>query len=123
MVKIAEPGDYVRVVPGGDIFKVTSYIKEPSLIEVKDGFRNFIRLDVRCIYKASPRITELLCEGDLLYVDISPDEYGGIVVPRIAETEAELKKFKNKIEKKEWILRGVVPLGVLMHNEFRIGRR
>jgi hypothetical protein len=45
---------------------------------------------------------------DVLYVDISPDDCNGIVVPRIAETENELALYKEKIMSREWLLKGIV---------------
>lgn len=55
--------------------------------------------------KISDNILDLLQPLDLLYVDIDPeDDCDGIVVPRIAETEAELDKFKERIKNNMWKL-------------------
>ena len=42
------------------------------------------------IFNASYELMDLVEPGDLMYIDISPDNYGGIVVPRVTETKAEL---------------------------------
>ncbi len=60
------------------------------------------------VKKSSKDALELLEIDDLLYVDISPDDCGGIVVPRVAETENELKIFKGYIKTGQWILKGIV---------------
>ena len=60
------------------------------------------------IVKILPNILDLIGVDDLLYVDISPDDCGGIVVPRIAETENELKIFKGYIKTGQWVLKGIV---------------
>ena len=60
------------------------------------------------IIKSSPNIIDLITIGDLMYIDINPDDCGGIVVPRIAETERELKHFTRYIESGSYILKGIV---------------
>lgn len=44
---------------------------------------------------------------DILYIDISPDDCGGIVVPRIPETLAELERYIQGFKSGEIILKGV----------------
>lgn len=48
--------------------------------------------------KANYDLLELIEPMDLMYIDISPDNCGGIVVPRIAETLNELEKWKERIK-------------------------
>ena len=57
---------------------------------------------------ASHNILALIEPMDLMYVDISPDDCGGIVVPRVAETLNELKEWKERISNGSCILKGVV---------------
>jgi len=73
------------------------------------------------ITKSSSNILDLIEPWDLLYVDIDPDDgYGGIIVPRIAETEAELDRWKTKIINKEWKLEGVVTKEILEENIYEV---
>lgn len=58
--------------------------------------------------KASHKLEDLVEPMDLMYVDISPDDCGGIVVPRVAETLNELKKWKKRFSNGSCILKGVV---------------
>ena len=51
--------------------------------------------------KANYDLLELIEPLDLMYIDISPDDCGGIVVPRIAETLKELEKWKERIRSGE----------------------
>ena len=51
--------------------------------------------------KANYDLLELIEPQDLMYIDISPDDCGGIVVPRIAETLNELDKWKERIRSGE----------------------
>lgn len=46
-------------------------------------------------------LLELIEPMDLMYIDISPDDCGGIVVPRIAETIKELEEWKERIKSGE----------------------
>ena len=48
--------------------------------------------------KANYDLLELIEPLDLMYIDISPDDCGGIVVPRIAETLNELEVWKERIK-------------------------
>ena len=73
------------------------------------------------VRKADYNIIELLEPFDLMYIDISPDDFGGIVVPRIAETINELKKWKDKFKSGECILRGVVCREELERKMYIIG--
>jgi hypothetical protein len=71
--------------------------------------------------RQSSNIEDLIDALDLLFIDISPDDYGGIVVPRIAETERELEIWKKKFKSGEYILKGVVPKEVIATYTYWIG--
>ncbi len=73
------------------------------------------------VIKSSSNIIELLEPMDLLYIDISPDDCGGIVVPRIPETLDELKKYIEKIKSGEYILKYVVTHEQLENNMYKVG--
>jgi len=53
-------------------------------------------------------LIDLVKPMDLLFIDISPDRYGGIVVPRVPETESDLEVIKNNINSGANILKGVL---------------
>ena len=57
---------------------------------------------------------------DLLYIDISPDNCGGIVVPRIAETQEELNKIISNIKNGVWILKEIVTKEQIKSNAYTI---
>ena len=105
-------GDYVRTKDG--IEKVLEYTYNKNyenghciLFDNKDHRLLFTDEDVNKM-KPNPNIIGLIGVGDLMLIDISPDDCGGIVVPRIAETQAELDEFINKMQKGEYILKGLL---------------
>lgn len=51
--------------------------------------------------KANYDLLELIEPMDLMYIDISPDDCEGIVVPKIAETLNELEEWKERIRSGE----------------------
>lgn len=73
----------------------------------KDWFidSDYIEIDKS---KYSFDILDLLEPNDLLYIDINNGFEGGLIIPRVPETEAELEKFKTSFRNKETILVGVV---------------
>ena len=73
------------------------------------------------IGEPSFNIIELIEPMDLMYIDISPDNCGGIVVPRIAETLNELDKWKERFSNGSCVLKGVVTREQLENNIYRIG--
>ena len=73
------------------------------------------------IIKTSPNIIDLIEPMDLLYIDISPDDCGGIVVPRIPETLNELERYIEKIKLGEYILKYVVTHEKLENNMYEVG--
>jgi hypothetical protein len=90
-------GDYVRTKHG----YIGIYTEKEEIERVPDwngGWKdekilyqliNGSRFFEDKIIKSSPNIIDLIEIGDLMYIDICPDDCGGIVVPRIAETLAE----------------------------------
>ena len=87
-----------------------------ELIEVGEYYRtkyniNQLRPNVYVFddfYKVSKDILDLLDPGDLLFVDIDNGYEGGIIVPRIAETENELKGYIDNIRDGTYTLKGVL---------------
>ena len=118
-------GDYVRTKEGY-IAKIeeefdesylcddtVKYIYEPSPFIPKDKLNEMI-------IKSSPNIIDLIGVGDLIYVDISPDNSGGIIVPRIAETENELNLFKQLLEN-GWIIKSIITREQLGSIKYKVG--
>ncbi len=111
-----EAGMYIRFKDRRDnqyIRKVTRVNKNYPYklyaeIDIDEEANNVKGVDLKNIIQAEYDITDLLECNDLLYVDISPDDWGGIVVPRIAESLGELNDFKEKLKNGSWILKGVV---------------
>lgn len=102
--------DYIRTNEG--IAKIREYRYQPEYENCHVlWFENKncgVRYTDKELGKSSPNIIDLIEVGDLMFIDISPDDYGGIVVPRIAETENELQKYLNKINSGECILKGIL---------------
>lgn len=71
--------------------------------------------------KASYELLELIEPMDLMYIDILPDDCGGIVVPRIAETLRELNDFKERFASGNCILKGVVTKEQIIANTYWVG--
>ena len=71
--------------------------------------------------KASHNILELIEPMDLMFIDISPDDCGGIVVPRIAETINELEQWKERISNKNCILKYVVTREQIESSRYKVG--
>ena len=74
--------------------------------------RDNISIDGECFekeeIKTSHELKDLVEPMDLMYIDISPDDWGGIVVPRVAETLNEFKKWKKRFDSGKCILKGIV---------------
>lgn len=91
-------------------------------IEFNDGVEDTYYMN-DTIVDANYDIIKLLRPLDLIYVDISPDDYGGIVVPRIAETLGELEKYKEYLSTGYWILKGVVTKEQLVEKLYEVGEK
>ena len=103
--------DYVRT--HGYIDKIINIndFREPSMkyaLEQPSWNNDVIFIGEEDITKSSPNILKLLEPMDLLYVDIDGGFEGGIIVPRIPETQNELNGFIEFIKSGQWILKGIV---------------
>lgn len=65
-------------------------------------------------------ILDLIEPMDLLYVDIDGGFAGGIVVPRIPETQHELDEFKKSFKEGKLILKGIVPKELWINNMYEV---
>lgn len=99
-------GMYVRT-EHGKIWRVVSS-------KAIDGHR-------RRIVNASFDVIDLIEPQDLMYVDIYPDDCGGIVVPMVAETLNELNTWKERLSSGEYILKGIVTHEQLSDIVFKVG--
>lgn len=106
-------GDYVRTKNKG-IKKIIGLYSNA----IFDGLN---RIENQKIFKSSPQIIDLIEVGDLMYIDISPDNCGGIVVPRIAETLRELDKYKEKLNNEEYILKYIVTHEQISNQRYKVG--
>lgn len=79
-------------------------------------------LSPKNIIATSYDILDLLKPLDLMYIDIDPyDGLGGIVVPRIAETMAELNKYKALIKMGEYKLISIITYGEIKNGSYVVG--
>ena len=118
-------GDYVRT-DDGLIGKVVS-----ELYEYKDSIGCDIDFGNNDIYneyemyqniiKSSPNIIDLIEPMDLMFVDIDNGYEGGIIVPRIAETQNELKKYIDNFKNNTYQLKGIITHEQIENMEYRIG--
>ena len=120
MIKV---GEYIRTPYG--IGKITNIAKHSAWFD--DGFsveHKFIECGKeymkKCL-KSTPDITELLKPKDLLYIDIDNGFEGGITVPRVPETQAELNEYIDSFKSGINTLVGVVPHELLQENAYWIG--
>ena len=65
-------------------------------------------------------ILDLIEVGDLMYLDISPDDCNGIVVPRITETQYELNNYKEVIKSKKYVLKSIVTHEQLKNARYKV---
>ena len=118
-------GEYIRT-PYGKIGKITDIPKHSVYFD--DGFsleHEFIQCgrDIMKELESKPDITDLVAVGDLMFIDISPDDCGGIVVPRIAETLAEGLNYNKKFKSGEYVLKGIVPKEKIESMTYWIGEK
>lgn len=107
-----EQGQYIRInktmfSPGG-ICKILNIFdwRGGKMIETDKG--SFGDALISLNSEPSFNLIDLVKPMDLLFIDISPDRYGGIVVPRVPETESDLEVIKNNINSGANILKGVL---------------
>lgn len=117
-------GDYVRTRTGtiGKIININEF-REPSM---KYGIDfqcadDIIFIGDEHIVKSSSNIIDLLKPMDLIYVDIDNGYAGGIIAPRIAETQAELNLMIDLIKSGKWILKGIVMKEQLDSIRYKVG--
>lgn len=103
-------GDYVRT-KYGRIYKIGDI---GNFIYSEDG------VIIQGIIKSSPNIIDLIEVGDLVYIDISPDDCGGIIVPRIAETEKELFSLKFSMQNEDYILKSITTHEQIESMEYKV---
>lgn len=105
-------GKYVRT-KNGEIGKIRTIIDNMVFINANQYYSTVV--------KESDKLEDLLEPADLMYIDISPDNYGGIVVPRVAETQNELDKWKQRFASGECILKGVLTKEQIINNWYIVG--
>ena len=66
-------------------------------------------------------LIDLIEPMDLMYIDILPDDCGGIVVLRIAETLNELNDFKERFASGNCILKGIFTKEQIKVNTYWVG--
>lgn len=114
-------GDYVRTKKG-EIGKIT-YISEYNTAITTDYATNpniSKCVGIKSIIKSNPNILKLLEPMDLLYVDIDGGFEGGIIVPRIPETQNELNSYIEKFKSGELILKYIVTYEQLLNNRYEV---
>lgn len=121
-----EVGMYARTKIGviGEIISIDKNSHDNNIITIFNGNFHIIHNEIRQefdITKVSHELMELVEPMDLMYIDISPDDCGGIVVPRVAETLNELEKWKERISSGECILKGVLTKEQINNNCYWVG--
>lgn len=107
-------GEYVRTNLGiGTVHRIYNDIGGYYVRFSKKVIKKWVT-----ITNHSKDITDLIECQDLLYIDISPDNCGGIVVPRIAETQEELNKIISNIKNGVWILKEIVTKEQIKSNAY-----
>lgn len=120
-------GEYFRTIDGR-IGKITRIPKHHPYFD--DGFYlndEFIVCGCEIMEELETEkdILDLIEPMDLLLIDISPDDCGGIVVPRIPETQRELNKFikyiKSKRKRGTNVLKGITTKEKITEGMYKIG--
>ena len=122
-----EVGMYVRTIKG--IAKIETIEEDRSEISfncdtglsISFVKRGFTQEEMAKQYKHSFNITDLIEPMDLMYIDISPDDCGGIVVPRVAETLNELEEWKERFSNGSCILKRVVTHEQIESISYKVG--
>ena len=73
------------------------------------------------IYKVSKDILDLLEPMDLMFIDIDNGCEGGIIVPRMVETENELKGYIDNFRDGTYILKGVLNREHILRDTYWLG--
>lgn len=94
--------DLMYYEPSNSLGHIKGYYRHKTTGEV---FTHWLNDDEIAILDEPFRDLEPM---DLLFVDIAPDDCGGIIVPRIPETLSELYDVQARVNSGEIILRGYV---------------
>lgn len=117
-------GMYVRDFFGIDQVEdivLVGNLYEDSGLYLKHNGKIHLSKDYMNKMECSNDILDLIKPQDLMYIDIGPhDGHGGIVVPRVAETQNELNKYLEQIKKDEHKLFGVLTLEMINNNLFEV---
>lgn len=112
-----EKNMYVRTLDG--INKAVEVINNGVIDRFVNADGNiYYFCDMVC--NPSHNILELIEPMDLMFIDISPDDCGGIVVPRIAETLDELEKWKDHISNGCCVLKGIITREQIESNIYKV---
>lgn len=113
-------GDYVRTKYDG-IQKIVKVTENNCFYRTcTAGFDYHTSLNDDDIVQLSTDILDLIYPGDLLYIDICPDDCGGIVVPRTTETQNEVDEYKERIRSGKYILKGILTREQIKDNYYWI---
>lgn len=123
-------GDYIRTSSGKiakylgheeDKYKFDEYIywyyEYYNDYVYDEDYEEWLEEEEVKVYK---NLIDLIEVGDLVYVDISPDDCDGIIVPRITETENELNSLKLLIENKDYILKSITTHEQIENMEYKV---
>ena len=121
MIKV---GEYIRT-PWGQIGKVRQIATHKPYFDdgfyIEDAFVECGRKAMKEIENSYPNIIDLLSPQDLMFIDISPDNEGGIIVPRIAETLNELNVYKEAFKNGDAVLKGIVTKEQIQLSLYKVG--
>ena len=117
-------GMYVRDFFGIDQVEdivLVGNLYEDSGLYLKHNGKIHLSKDYMNKMECSNDILDLIKPQDLMYIDIDPyDGCGGIVVPRVAETQNELNKYLEPIKKDKHKLVGVLSLEMINNNMYEV---
>ncbi len=117
-------GMYVRDFFGIDQVEdivLVGNLYEDSGLYLKHNGKIHLSKDYMNKMECSNDILDLIKPQDLMYIDIDPyDGHGGIIVPRVAETQNELNKYLEPIKNHEHKLVGVLTLEMINNNMFEV---
>ena len=127
-------GDYVRT-NNGLIFKIIGGNEDNWQIDILYSTLEFFEDTWLELYqyndnggwfvkkncKHSSNIIDLIEPMDLMFVDIDNGYEGGIIVPRIAETQNELKNYIDNFKNNTYQLKGIITHEQIENMEYRIG--
>ena len=123
MIKV---GEYIRTPYGiGKIIHIPKHIwyADDGFVVEEGKTTRFIECGSKYMkknLKSTPDIIKLLEPRDLLLIDIDNGYEGGIVVPRIPETQVELNNFINNFKDGTTTLVGIVSHEILQEHVYWI---